>query len=310
MLIAHYYPNAWNNYMGRFMNYVEGHDFVSNWCNESVDLIYCGSVSQLDKAMAAKEVYKKPIICWVWDIPYCWEEWCRTSEEIRAHVWRSAYIVKVIENLRKCDKVISSSKYTQRVLKEKFGLESEQIYFYIDTEELDRVSAQSKADHIIQISRYALNKRFDLSIKVAKSLGQKIVCVGTGSYDYLKHMARIMFANVDFYQNITRKTTIALLKQATVLVSPSVFEGWGMTPIEAIYCGIPALVSDLEVFKEVYGDCMVYHKKDDFSSMREKLDRILKDKQLRAKIVKDCKPLISDFTIPKFAKRWAREVLK
>jgi glycosyltransferase involved in cell wall biosynthesis len=311
MLIAHYYPNAWNNYMGRFMNYVEGHDFMSNWCNESVDLIYCGSVSQLDKAMAAKEVFKKPIICWVWDIPYRWGEWCRTEDEARANRWRDGYIDSVILNLNKCDKVISSSKYTQRVLKEKFGLDSEQIYFYIDADELDRWGLMNQAvnpNYIIQISRFALNKRFDLSIRVAQSLGQKLACVGIGNFTHLRALAVDLSANVAFYQNIMRTTTIGLLKQAKVLVSPSVFEGWGMTPIEAIYCGIPALVSDLEVFKEVYGDCMVYHKKDDFSSMREKLDRILKDKQLRAKIVKDCKPLISEFTIPKFAKRWEKAI--
>lgn len=305
MLISHFYPNAFNNYMGRFMNHVEGHDFLCNWCDPMVDLIYCGSVSQLDKAMAAKEKYKKPIICWVWDIPYCWREWCRTDEEIRAHTWRDEYIRKVILNLRKCDKVISSSKYTQRVLKEKFGLDSEQIYFYIDTDELDQFSlgVNTKANYIIQISRYALNKRFDLSIRVASSLGQKLVCVGTGS------LTTELLANVDFYQNILRNETVKLLKQAKVLVSPSVFEGWGMTPIEAIYCGVPALVSNLEVFKEVYGDCMVYHARDDFGDMKDKLDMLLKDKQLQRKIVNDCQPLISDFTIPKFAKRW-KEAIK
>jgi len=305
MLISYFSPNEHHRL---FVSYIKDHGFLHNRCTKDVDLIYCGSASQLVKAMAAKQEYGKPLICWVWDLPYCWPEWTKNNEEVRAHVWRDAYIKKTVLNLHKCDKVISASKYTQQILKEKYAIESEQIYFYIDTEGIDAIPPNGRSRHIIQISRFALNKRFDVSIKTVSNLGRKLVCVGTGSYGGLKNLAEKLHADVDFYCNKDTRTVIKLLKSAEVLVSPSLHEGWGMTPIEALYCGVPVLLSDLEVFREVYGDNVPYHRKDDVEDMREKLRYLLADMQLQRKIVDDCRPLISDFTIPKFIKRWEKMI--
>lgn len=303
MLIAHFYPNP---FAARFESHVTKHTFLHNHCTKDVDLIYCGSVSQLIKAMAAKEIYKKPIICWVWDLPYCWRDWTRNDAEVREHAFRDAYVRDVVAKLRKCDKVISASKYTQRVLKEKFSIGSEQIYFYIDTEMIDAIPIGNLRGHVIQISRFVLPKRFDISIRAIKGLDRKLVCVGGAKVDRYKRLAKELDANVDFYHKETREVTMGLLKGAEVLVSPSIFEGWGITPIEALYCRIPVLLGELDVFREVYGDCVPYHKRDDPDDMREKLRYLLADKQLQRKIVGDCQPLISDFTIPKFVDRWEK----
>ena len=294
--------------MACFENSVKDHKFLHNQCTKDVDLIYCGSVSQLDKAMAAKQQYEKPLICWVWDLPYCWREWMRNDKEIQQHTWRDKFIEKIVLNLKKCDKVISASKYTQQVLKEKYFIDSEQIYFYINTKEIDATFAFPQNSHVIQISRFTSCKRFDISIQATKGLDRELVCVGgNGSGEY-KILAESLGVNVKFCCNVPRRMTIKLLKSAEVLVSPSIFEGWGITPIEALYCEIPVLLNDLGVFREVYGDNVPYHKRDDPDDMREKLRYLLGDKALQRKIVEDCKPLISDFTAEKFAKRWEKAI--
>lgn len=305
MLISHFYPNK---FMDRFTRHVKKHDFISHFCTKEVDLIYCGSISQLDKAMAMKERFNKPLVCWVWDIPYCWKDWCRTNDEIQKNKWRSQYVEKVISNLRKCDRVISSSKHTQRILKNIFNVESEQMYFYINTEELDSVQTHGKKGHIIQISRFALVKRFDISIKAMNGIERKLICVGTGNYKELEGLARKLKVDAVFCCNPKNKEKIKLLKESEILVSPSIFEGWGMTPIEALYCEIPVLLNDLDVFREVYGDKVLYHKRDDFEDMREKLKMLLKDHGLQKRMVDDCRPLISEFTVPKFVKRWEQMI--
>jgi len=305
MLISHFYPNK---FMDRFTRHVEKYDFISNFCTREVDLIYCGSISQLDKAMVAKERFNKPLICWVWDIPYCWKDWCRTNDEIQKNKWRARYVEKVISNLRKCDRVISSSKYTQRILKNIFNIESEQIYFYINTEELDSVQTHGKKGHIIQISRFALVKRFDISIRAMNGIKRKLICIGTGNYKKLEDLAKELKVDVIFCCNPRNKEKIKLLKESEVLVSPSIFEGWGMTPIEALHCEIPVLLNDLEVFREIYGDKVLYHKRDDWEDMREKLMMLLKDQGLQKKMVRECRPLISEFTVPKFVERWVKVI--
>jgi glycosyltransferase involved in cell wall biosynthesis len=305
MLISYFYPNKFH---GLFVPYVKKHQFLHNHCTKEADLIYCGSTSQLDKALAAKQQYKKPLICWVWDLPCYWREWTRNNEEISAHARRDRSIEKTVMNLKKCDKIISGSKYTQRILKENYSIESEQIYFYIDTEGIDAIRANRRNGHIIQISRFALNKRFDISIKATNGLGRKLICAGTGNHSKLKLLAKELNADVEFCCNKNTSVIIALLKSAEILVSPSLHEGWGMTPIEAIHCGTPVLLSDLEVFKEIYGDNILYHKRDNPDDMREKLRHLLKDRRLQRKIISDCRPLIASFTVNKFIKRWERAI--
>lgn len=303
--IAHFSPEAFSSL---FEKYINDYTFLHNRCDKDVDIIYCGSMSQLSKAMIAKEIFNKPLICWVWDIPYNWREWCRSDNEIQNNQRREAYVKKSILNLRKCDKVISASKYTQRILKKKFNIDSDQIYFYIDTEELDSIHIDSKKGHIIQIGRFAPNKRFDISIRAMKGIDRKFICIGIGRYKKLEELSHKLNVDVDFYCNRENKVKIKLLKESEILVSPSIFEGWGMTPIEALYCKVPVLLNDLEVFKEIYGDNVLYHKKDNVEDMREKLRYLLSDKQLQRKIVERCRPLISEFTVSKFAKRWEKVI--
>ncbi len=309
MLISHYSPN---DFMTRFEKRLPEHTFLKNHCTKDVDLIYCGSVSQLSKALIAKREFKKPLICWVWDIAYNWLSWCRTDEERKENVWRKSRVFQYLRDLSKCDKVISASKWTQRVL-EGFGITSEQMYFYIDTEKLDSVPEQENKGYVIQISRFAINKRFDLTIRAMEGIDRKLILIGKGDATPLIKLAQELGVDVSVYVDLPDFERIRFLKQSELLVSPSVFEGWGLTPIEALHCNKAVLLSDLEVFREVYGDNMAYHKMDDVNNMNRMINVMLTGcfhrlTFSRKTIISLGKKCIADFTIPKFAERWGRMV--
>lgn len=44
----------------------------------------------------------------------------------------------------------------------------------------------------------------------------------------------------------------SLIEQARLLVQPSLYEGFGVPPLQALYCGTKAVISDIDVFKEIY----------------------------------------------------------
>lgn len=67
----------------------------------------------------------------------------------------------------------------------------------------------------------------------------------------------------------------ALLTGAAALVFPSRYEGFGLPPVEALACGVPALVSDIPVLHESTGDAARFVRPGDVeawaSAMREAL---------------------------------------
>ena len=65
----------------------------------------------------------------------------------------------------------------------------------------------------------------------------------------------------------------ALLKEiasAAFLIQPSLYEGFGLPPLEALWLGTRPIVSDIPVFREIYGDLpVVFFKAGDAASLRD-----------------------------------------
>lgn len=65
----------------------------------------------------------------------------------------------------------------------------------------------------------------------------------------------------------------ALYQTADALVQPSLSEGFGLTGLEALATGLPAIVSDIPIFHEIYQDCALYFKPHDPLSVYEALQQ-------------------------------------
>lgn len=63
-----------------------------------------------------------------------------------------------------------------------------------------------------------------------------------------------------------------LLCKANLLVQPSLYEGFGIPPLQALKCGTNAVISDIDVFKEIYGQLPVtFFKSGDSSDLKDKI---------------------------------------
>lgn len=63
---------------------------------------------------------------------------------------------------------------------------------------------------------------------------------------------------VTFLGGVSDQRYIELLKESFALVSASKDEGFGIPVVEAMSVGLPVVVSDIEIFREVAGDCALY----------------------------------------------------
>jgi len=62
---------------------------------------------------------------------------------------------------------------------------------------------------------------------------------------------------------VTQDELASLYRRASALVFPSLYEGFGQPPLEAMACGCPVACSDLPPLREVCGDAAVYFDPED-----------------------------------------------
>lgn len=68
-----------------------------------------------------------------------------------------------------------------------------------------------------------------------------------------------------------------LYKKALGVILPSRIEGWGLPAAEALWCGTPAICSDIPVLHEVCGDLALYFGVDDAATLAGHMDRLAID---------------------------------
>ncbi|MDA1184111.1 MAG: glycosyltransferase family 1 protein [Acidobacteria bacterium] len=77
----------------------------------------------------------------------------------------------------------------------------------------------------------------------------------------------------------------SLYARARAFVFLSEYEGFGLTPLEALSAGIPIVVLDTPVSREVYGDAALYLPRPDPALIEAALERVLLDETERARLL-------------------------
>ncbi len=76
----------------------------------------------------------------------------------------------------------------------------------------------------------------------------------------------------------------ALYRRALALVYPSLYEGFGLPPIEAMATGCPVLAANVTAMPEVCGDAALYCDPLDRGSITAGMRRLAEDDALRARL--------------------------
>lgn len=94
-----------------------------------------------------------------------------------------------------------------------------------------------------------------------------------------------------------------LYQNASVLVLPSHYEGFGMPIVEAMARDLPTIVSDIPVFHEVGNTASIYFDKDDTDSIKRAVVKVLNDKTIRDHMIKKGREQASEYNWEDIANR-------
>jgi glycosyltransferase involved in cell wall biosynthesis len=90
---------------------------------------------------------------------------------------------------------------------------------------------------------------------------------------------------VRFLGFVPDATLAALYRLASVFVFPSLYEGFGLPPLEAMAAGAPVITSNVSSLPEVVGDAALLIDPLDAGAIADAMARVLTDAALRASLI-------------------------
>jgi glycosyltransferase involved in cell wall biosynthesis len=107
--------------------------------------------------------------------------------------------------------------------------------------------------------------------------------------------------DVRFFGFVPDRTLSALYRLASVFAFPSLYEGFGLPPLEAMACGTPVVTSRISSLPEVVGDAALLVDPLSVDDIASALERVLTDEDLRRDLVLRGKARVRHFS-------WERSV--
>lgn len=155
----------------------------------------------------------------------------------------------------------------------------------------EKLDVEKSSKNLLYVGNVKPHKGLHTLIKAFKLLGEGYFLKIVGEKDnFITGIDgdSLSCEGVEFTGRLNDEELLKEFCSAGLLVQPSEYEGFGLTPLEALYLGTKPIVSDIEVFKEVYDGFDV-----DFFRVGD--ENALKDAILKADVkVKDQRQQITE----------------
>ncbi|MGY8526622.1 glycosyltransferase family 4 protein [Paracidovorax citrulli] len=209
--------------------------------------------------------------------------------------------------LERADRVIVVSDFVRRELLECFPVRSDKIdvvYNGVSADFKPKSAAQTApvlARHGLEYGKYlvavgTLEPRKNLStvlaahakLPAAMQREYPLVLIGVNGWlnDELHADLRqpVQQGTARLLGYVPDEDLPALVAGACTLLYPSVYEGFGLPPLEAMACGVPVVASTADAVQEVVGDAGLLNAALDVDAFADSMRRVIEDPALRAQL--------------------------
>jgi glycosyltransferase involved in cell wall biosynthesis len=148
-----------------------------------------------------------------------------------------------------------------------------------------------KTNNIVFVGNIKKHKGLDLllpafyELKENSAFPYKLIIVGekdnfrSSDSNMSTLLSKTDNSSVEFSGYIDNGKLRRLLAGAALLVQPSLYEGFGLPPLEAMLLGTKVLISDIPVFREIYeGFPVAYFKAGEVNDLKQKMKGLLENR--------------------------------
>ena len=244
------------------------------------------------------------------------------------------YLSKVVpRSIRRANLVLADSQSTKRDVVELLGVPEGKVRVVPagvearfrpveDEEELRRVAERYGLvrPFILSLSTLEPRKNFTGLIEAyARLIGErkiphKLVIAGGKGWLYEEIFAAAqrpgLEGRVIFPGFVDDEDLPALYSLADLFAFPSLYEGFGLPPLEAMACGVPVITSNLSSLPEIVGRAGIMLEPDDTEGLAEAMGEALQDEALRRRMIAEGLEQAKKFTWEEAAEKLLETYLK
>ncbi len=127
----------------------------------------------------------------------------------------------------------------------------------------------------------------------------QLVLAGKNNYFY-ERLKKIIkeknIKNVILTDFVDDATLANLYKKATLYVFPSLYEGFGLPPLEAMQYNLPVISSDRTCLPEILGDAAAYFDPTDPHHLAQTAQLVIEDKNLSKKLAENSQKILQKYS--------------
>ena len=189
--------------------------------------------------------------------------------------WVYRWVIK--SAIKRSRSIITVSQFTKKDILENYPVSKDKIEVTYEAADDFCLSNDISAESVLKkygiISPYLLyvgnaypHKNLERLVLAFKSVlkeypSWRLVLVGREDFFYSRLNDLVRKEKIDqvvFPGFVSDEDLPAVYSQASWYVFPSLYEGFGLPPLEAMKCGLPVLSSNQECLKEILGEAAVY----------------------------------------------------
>ena len=190
------------------------------------------------------------------------------------------------------EKITTVSNFSRNQLHKHYNIPLDKIeVIYNGIDHMDRMVADDSIiddlmlhneDFVLAVSSQNMTKNFSLVIKVAKKLPNvKFIIVGGSNKSVFRSGNNEDLSNVMYTGYVSDEKLISLYRHASVFVYPSLYEGFGIPPLEALSQGCLTIVSHCASLPEICGDWSDYCNPNNEAELADKINMCICEKNNR-----------------------------
>jgi glycosyltransferase involved in cell wall biosynthesis len=218
--------------------------------------------------------------------------------------FRTLYNLIIPQLAKRATKVVTNSNNSKNDLLQFFGLPAEKVslvYWAVDdvfslppTQEV-KDNRHIEEDYILYVGSLEPRKNINILIEAYEKLRHeypaiktKLILIGGESplFASVQLKAREFRDDVIFKGFVTDLELGEFYRRAKLVAYPSLYEGFGLPPLEAMASGVPVVTSSTSSIPEVVGKAALLIDPKDREQLTKAMHRVLTDRTLRESMIK------------------------